>query len=195
VEAIQALGFHASLMNNKDRESRGYLDHRWYICLWHIIFNLHTAAFKAYCAIWVRCFNFCHQVSPRMSPRDSTQRWKVELWARNVREFCLNAEFHVTFRDLLRALKLWHGIDRFTSPLTEVMLRILFALKIWRLRPCANLRTWVPKASTLPLDHRSCLVQCNPKNTLPFYLPTAVRYIYTLRCYPPTTLPYKQTLW
>jgi Cu+-exporting ATPase len=28
VEAIQALGFHASLMNNKDRESRGYLDHR-----------------------------------------------------------------------------------------------------------------------------------------------------------------------
>lgn len=28
VEAIQALGFYASLMNNKDRESRGYLDHR-----------------------------------------------------------------------------------------------------------------------------------------------------------------------
>ena len=27
--------------------------------------------------------------------------------------------------------------------------------KIRRLRPGANLRTWVPKASTLPLDHRS----------------------------------------
>ena len=35
------------------------------------------------------------------------------------------------------------------------MLRIFFALKIRRLRPRANPRTWVPKASTLPLDHRS----------------------------------------
>ena len=31
-----------------------------------------------------------------------------------------------------------------------------FALKIRRLRPGAKLRTRVPKASTLPLDHRSC---------------------------------------
>ena len=30
-----------------------------------------------------------------------------------------------------------------------------FALKIRRLRPGANPRTWVPKASTLPLDHRN----------------------------------------
>jgi hypothetical protein len=30
-----------------------------------------------------------------------------------------------------------------------------FGLKIRRLRPGANPRTWVPKASTLPLDHRS----------------------------------------
>jgi hypothetical protein len=30
-----------------------------------------------------------------------------------------------------------------------------FALKIRRLRPGANPRTWVPKASTLPLDQRS----------------------------------------
>jgi hypothetical protein len=30
-----------------------------------------------------------------------------------------------------------------------------FALKIRRLRPDANPQTWVPKASTLPLDHRS----------------------------------------
>jgi len=30
-----------------------------------------------------------------------------------------------------------------------------FALKIRRLRPGANPRTWVPKISTLPLDHRS----------------------------------------
>jgi hypothetical protein len=50
-----------------------------------IIFQLRTAAFKAYCAILVRRSNFSHQASPRMSPRESTQPRKVELWARNVR--------------------------------------------------------------------------------------------------------------
>jgi hypothetical protein len=109
----------------------------------------------AYCAIWVRRSNFCHQGSPRVSPRESTQRWKVELWARNVREFCLNAEFHATFRDLLHAVKLRHGTDGFISAPKEGALRIFFALKIRRLRPGLNPRTWVPKASTLPLDHRS----------------------------------------
>jgi hypothetical protein len=51
--------------------------------------------FKAYCAIWVICSNFRQQASPC----ESTQRRKVELWARNVREFCLNVDLHVTFRD------------------------------------------------------------------------------------------------
>jgi len=40
---------------------------------------------KAYCAIWVRRSNFRHQASPRVSPRESTQRRKAELWAKNVR--------------------------------------------------------------------------------------------------------------
>jgi hypothetical protein len=48
-------------------------------------FQLCTAAFKAYCAIWVRHSNFRHQASPRVSPREGTQRRNVELWARNVR--------------------------------------------------------------------------------------------------------------
>jgi hypothetical protein len=89
------------------------------------IFNYALQPFKAYCAIWVRHSNFHHQASPRVSPRDSTQRWKVELWARNVREFCLNVDLHVTFRDLLHALKLRHGTDGFTSPPKEGMLRFL----------------------------------------------------------------------
>jgi len=42
----------------------------------------------------------------------------------NVWEFCLNADFHVTFKDLLHAVKLRHGTDGFTSPLKEVVLRI-----------------------------------------------------------------------
>jgi len=95
-----------------------------------IIFNLRTAAFKAYRAIWVRRSNFRHQASPRVSPRESTQRRKVELWARNVREFCLNADVHVTFRDLLHAVKLRRGTDGFTSPPKEGVLRIFFDLKI-----------------------------------------------------------------
>ena len=73
----------------------------------------------------------------------------------NVRKVYLNADFHVTFKDLLHAVKLRHGTDGFTSPPKEGVLRIFFALKIRRLRPGVKPRTWVPKASTLPLDHRS----------------------------------------
>jgi len=58
-------------------------------------------------------------------------------------------------RDLLRATNLRHGTDGFTSPPKEGVLRIFSPLKIPRLRPGLNPRTWVPKASTLPLDHRS----------------------------------------
>jgi len=117
-----------------------------------LFFNYALRPFKAYCAILVRRSNIRHQASPSVSPRESTQRRKVELWARNVLEFCLNADLHVTFRDLLHAVKLRHGTDGFTSPPKEGVLRIFFALKIRRLRPGTNPRTWVPKAST---HHRS----------------------------------------
>jgi hypothetical protein len=50
-----------------------------------IILNYALQPFKAYIAILVRRSNFRHQSFPRVSPRDSTQRRKVELWARNVR--------------------------------------------------------------------------------------------------------------
>jgi hypothetical protein len=89
-----------------------------------IIINLCTAAFKAYCAIWVRSSNCRHQASPRVLPRESTQRPEVELWAKNVREFCLNSDLHVTFRDLSHAVNLRHRTDGFTSPLKEGALRI-----------------------------------------------------------------------
>jgi hypothetical protein len=42
-------------------------------------------------------------------------------------KFCLNAALNVTFRDLLRAIKLRHGINSFTSPLKEGVLRIFSA--------------------------------------------------------------------
>ena len=60
------------------------------------------------------------------------------------------------FRDLLHAANLRHGTNSFTSPPKEGVQRIfLFALKFRRLRPGLNPRTWVLKARTLPLDHRS----------------------------------------
>jgi len=58
---------------------------------------------------------------------------------------------------LLHVANLGHGTDGFTSPPKEGVLRIFSPLKIRRLRPGLNPRTWVPKASTLPLDHRSRL--------------------------------------
>jgi hypothetical protein len=49
------------------------------------IFNYALQPIEAYCAIWVRRSNFRQHASPRVSPRESTQRRKVELWATNVR--------------------------------------------------------------------------------------------------------------
>jgi hypothetical protein len=58
-------------------------------------------------------------------------------------------------RDLLYAANLRHWIDGFTSSPKEGVLRIFSPLKIRRLRPGLNPRTWVPKASMLPLEHCS----------------------------------------
>ena len=72
-------------------------------------------------------------------------------------EFCLKMpDFHVTFRDLLRAVNLRHGTNGFTSLPKEGVLRIFLPWIVRRLRLGLNPRTWVPKASTLSLDHRSC---------------------------------------
>jgi hypothetical protein len=89
------------------------------------------------------------------SPRESTRRRKVELLERNVREFCLNVDIHVTSRDLLHATT-WD--QRLYFPFEGRRAEDFFALIIRRLLPGANPRTWVTKASTLHLDHRSRLI-------------------------------------
>jgi hypothetical protein len=48
-----------------------------------------------------------------------------------------------------------HGTDGFTSPPKEDVLRIFSPEKSDGFGSGLNPRTWVPKASTLPLDHRS----------------------------------------
>jgi len=124
----------ADRTSQPNRNTRNVYCSSFTFCI--IIISYALQPFKAYCGIWVRRSNFRHQASPHLSPRENTQRRKVELWVRNVREFCLNAEF--TFRELLHAVKLQHGTDGFTSPLKEGVQRIFFALKIRRLRPGAN---------------------------------------------------------
>ena len=59
------------------------------------------------------------------------------------------------FRDVLHAanLRLWDR--RLYLPSEGRRAEDFFALKIRRFRPGLNPRTWVLKASTLPLDHRS----------------------------------------
>ena len=89
---------------------------------------------------------FHHQVPPRPPRRERSQRRKWELWARTLSGNFAEMTTSTPFRDLLHAANLRHGTDGFTSP-----------LKIRRLRPGLNPRTWVLKASTLPLDHRSRL--------------------------------------
>jgi hypothetical protein len=65
-------------------------------------------------------------------------------------------------RDLLHAANLRHGTDGFTSPPKEGLLRIFSPIKIRRLRPGLNQRR-LPKASTLPLDHRNRTSTLNSK--------------------------------
>jgi hypothetical protein len=82
----------------------------------------------------------------RCVPHSSGRSWN--LWTGNKdREFCLNAD--ATFRDLLHAANLRHGTHGFISLPKEGVLRIFPPLKIRRLQPGLNPRTWVPEASAL----------------------------------------------
>ena len=98
---------------------------------------------------------FHHQVPPRPLRRERSQRQKWGLWARMLSGNFAEMATSMPFRDLLHSANLRHGTDGFTSPLKEGVLRTFSPLKIRRLRPGLNPQTWVLKASTLPLDHRS----------------------------------------
>ena len=105
---------------------------------------------------------FHHQVPPRPPRRERSQRRKWELWARMLSGNFAQMTTSTPFRDLLHAANLPHGTDGVTSPPKEGVLRIFSPLKIRRLWSGLNPRTWVLKASTLLLDHRSRLLcLCN----------------------------------
>jgi len=108
---------------------------------------------------------FHHQVPPSPPRRERSQRRKWELWARMLSGNFAEMATSTTFRVLLHAPNLRHGTDGFTSPPKEGLLRIFLSLKIQLLRPGLNPRTWVLKASTLPLDYRSRYLRSTYKNT------------------------------
>ena len=93
---------------------------------------------------------FNNQVPPLPPRRDRSQRRKWELWARMLSGNFAEMTTSTPFRDLLHAANLRHGTNGFTSPPKDFS-----PLKFRRLRPGLNPRTWVLKASTLPIDHRS----------------------------------------
>ena len=77
-------------------------------------------------------------------------------WARNGRWILPeNARLPRNIQGFLHAVNLRHGTDCFTSPPKEGVLRIFSPWRIQRFRSGLNPRTWVPKASMLPLDHRN----------------------------------------
>jgi hypothetical protein len=84
----------------------------------------------------------------RSVPHSSGGSWNLRARIRTG-NFCLNADFHGTFRVLSHAANLWHGTRGFTSLQKEGVLRIFPPLKIRRVRPGLNPRTWVPHVDNL----------------------------------------------
>jgi hypothetical protein len=83
------------------------------------------------------------------APTDAFRTLAAEVgtYGRRIRtdKFCLNADFHSTFGDLLPAANLRYGAHGFTSLPKEDVLRIFPPLIIRRLRLGMNPWTWVPQ--------------------------------------------------
>jgi hypothetical protein len=102
-----------------------------------------------YRPLWT--FQLWPPVAPAPTDAFRTLAAEVGTYERRIRtgKFCLNADFHGTFRDLLLAADVRHGTHGLTSLPKEGVMRIFPPLKIRRLRQGLNPRTWVPEASTL----------------------------------------------
>ena len=104
----------------------------------------------------IRTFQLPPPGVPRVwNDASEPQQRKVELWARNFREFCRKWRLPRHFWVLLHAVNLRHGTDGFTSPPKEGALRIFSPEKsdgcVW-IRELSYQR---PVRS--PLEHRSRL--------------------------------------
>jgi hypothetical protein len=59
------------------------------------IFNLGAAAFKVYCAIWVRRSSFRHKASPRVSPREKVEGGTVDEKGPRILRKMLTSTLHL----------------------------------------------------------------------------------------------------
>ena len=84
------------------------------------------------------------------------QQQKVELWARNCREFCQKWWLPHHFWVLLHAVNLWHGTNGFTSPLKEGALRIFSPKKSDGFGQVWTRELGYQRPAHSPLDHQSC---------------------------------------
>jgi hypothetical protein len=88
--------------------------------------------------------NFRHQVLPRPPRRERSQWRKVELWSGILPKWRHPRHLGIFYMPQIYEMGPKEGVLRIFSP-----------LKVRRLRPGLNPRTWVLKTSMLPLDHRS----------------------------------------
>ena len=99
---------------------------------------------------WFRTFQlsppgFSHVWNDASKP----QQRKVELWARNCREFCQKVATSTSLLGSFICPKFTTWYRRLYFPSEGRRAVDFFARKIRQLRPGLNPRTWVPKASTL----------------------------------------------
>jgi hypothetical protein len=130
-------------------------DNVFFVCLFVCLFiQLRTAVLRLIVRSGLDVPTFAtrrlHACNHARAP--SGGRWN---WGREMSGNFAEMTTFTPFKDLLHAVKLRHGTDGFTSPPKDGVLMSFFALKIRRLRPGVNPRTWLPKVSTLLLDHRS----------------------------------------
>ena len=99
---------------------------------------------------------FRHSRFSRRVPPSAMTREILAAKGGTVGEKDVQSKFRLPrkFRDLLHAANLRHGTDGHTSLPKEGVLRIFFTpkIRVW------TRKLWVLKASTLPLDHRSCFM-------------------------------------
>jgi hypothetical protein len=86
------------------------------------------------------------------------QQRKMELWARNCREFCRKWQLPRHFWVLLHAVNLRHGTNSFTSPPKEGVLRIFSPEKSNGFGQVWTRELGYQRPARLPLDHRSRLL-------------------------------------
>ena len=83
------------------------------------------------------------------------QKRKVELWARNCREFCRKWRLPRHFWVLSHAVNLRHGTDGFTSPPMESVLRIFSPEKSDGFGRVWDRELGYQRPARSPLDHRA----------------------------------------